>query len=132
MADPSLDASGWKLAASGDDVFHGRIGYAWMRALVTASTAPSLLHFESVDDNATVYLNGKLLGSHTGWSDDFDVPVSTAWNAGGPNTVAVLVQNTAGAGGINGPMTVGFHVPKPAASTVDFDDLILACRPFAS
>ena len=32
-----------------------------------------MLHFLDVGDNATVYLNGTLLGQHTGWGQPFDI-----------------------------------------------------------
>ncbi len=73
-----------------------------------------VLHFESVDDNATVYLNGKRLVHHEGWNEPFDVPLDAAWRAGSPNVVSVLVENTAGAGGITGAVTLG-------AATADAD-----------
>ena len=51
---------------------------------MNAPTAPKL-HFESVDDNATVYLNGQKLAQHNGWDDPFDVDLAPAWKAGGAN-----------------------------------------------
>ncbi len=94
-------------AKPGDDVFHGREGYA----LFEASFRPSfgggsserrVLHFDSVDDNATVYLNGKKLFHHEGWSDPFDVPLKDAIE-GIDNVLDVIVENTSGPGGI-GPV----------------------------
>jgi hypothetical protein len=76
-----------------------------------------MLHFDGVDDNATVYLNGQRLGSHQGWDLPFDVNLAPAWKAGGPNVLAVLVENTAGAGGWRRRM--GRPVPvAPASSTL--------------
>ena len=99
----------WKDAATGDDVFHGRQGFAWFRTTLPALTAARgrTLRFEGVDDNATVYLNGQKLSHHEGWNDPFEVPLDAAWNAAGPNTLAVLVENTAGGGGVTAPVSLG-------------------------
>ncbi len=99
----------WKDAATGDDVFHGRVGFAWFRMTLPALAARQgrTLRFDGVDDNATVYLNGQKLTHHEGWNDPFDVPLDAAWNANGPNILVVLVENTAGGGGITAPATLG-------------------------
>jgi len=127
MAAPELDTSGsgWKDAETGEDTFKGRIGFAWYRTILPATPgkAPTL-HFDGVDDNATVYLNGQKLTSHEGWDDPFDVELKPAWKAGGPNVLAVLVENTAGAGGITAPVFLqekqGYQAAGPALA--DFDD----------
>jgi beta-galactosidase len=106
---PALDTAGdgWQAAHTGDDVFHGRIGFAWVVTPLPDAPGPHrTLHFEGVDDNATVYLNGTRLKHHEGWDDAFDVPLDSAWKAGGPNVAAVLVENTAGAGGITGAVSL--------------------------
>jgi len=134
MAAPDLDTSGggWAKVSVGTDVFHGRIGFAWYRTVLPALKIPNsrdcaALRFASVDDNATVYLNGKRLLHHEGWSDPFEVYLDKAWNPEGPNTLAVLVENTDGAGGIMGPVTLsiarkpdGASVPPQAK--MDFKD----------
>ena len=99
----------WKDAATGDDVFHGRQGFTWFRTTLPALTAARgrTLRFEGVDDNATVYLNGQKLSHHEGWNDPFEVPLDAAWNAAGPNALAVLVENTAGGGGVTAPVSLG-------------------------
>ena len=111
----ALDTSGpdWKDAPTGQDTFNGRVGFAWYRAHLPPLAFPHrVLHFESVDDNATVYLNGVKLMHHEGWNDPFDVPLDTAWNTNGPNAVTVLVENTSGQGGIMGAVTLGTLTPQ--------------------
>ena len=106
---PALDTGGgdWQDAAIGQDFFGHKPGLAWYRTDLGADTAPyHTLHFESVDDNGTVYLNGKRLAHHEGYADAFDVSLDAAWNPAGPNVLAVLVENTDGAGGINGTVTL--------------------------
>ncbi len=115
---PDADTAGadWKdVAAPGPDVFGGKPGFAWYRATLPGLRGPGrLLHFDSVDDNATVYLNGKLLVHHEVWNDPFDVPLDSAWKTNGPNVVSVLVENTAGGGGIAGSVTLEI---APSASS---------------
>ncbi len=108
-AHPPTDTTGagWSDATTGPDVFNHQPGFAWYRAtLSAASDANHRLHFENVDDNGTVYLNGKKIGAHEGWGVPFDVSLDTAWREGVPNELAVLVENTAGTGGIQGPVTL--------------------------
>jgi beta-galactosidase len=110
MTAAALNTTGgdWKDAAAGQDTFAGRAGFAWYRAdLPDLKSGDRVLHFESVDDNATVYLNGVKLIHHEGWDAPFDVPLDTAWRSGGPNNITVLVENTSGGGGIIGDVTLG-------------------------
>ncbi|MBV9470253.1 MAG: beta-galactosidase, partial [Abitibacteriaceae bacterium] len=68
IADPQLNtnSSDWKIATPpGEDVFHERKGFVWYRAELGAVPGPHrTLHFDSVDDTATVFLNGKKLLRH--------------------------------------------------------------------
>ncbi|MCX7597945.1 MAG: beta galactosidase jelly roll domain-containing protein, partial [Armatimonadetes bacterium] len=100
MADPDMDDSSWEPAAINQDVFGGRTGFAWFRTrLPDVAAKTRRLYFGSVDDDAWVYLNGKLVGTHSGWGEDFEVSLDSAWREGGPNVVAVLVQNSGGGPG---------------------------------
>ncbi len=131
MADPKLDTSGaeWADVETGVDVFKGRVGFAWFRTVLSNPQGKGrVLSFENVDDNATVYLNGKKVGSHVGWGEEFEVDLTPAWEENGPNLLAVRVENTAGEGGIIGP--VSFSDPldndpsyaPPAPTTARYDD----------
>lgn len=105
MTSPSLNTGegGWAKATVGEDVFHGQAGFAWFRTDLPAfNPGTPVLYFKSVDDNATIYLNGKRLLSHEGWNESFSVDLKPAWKQHGPNLLAVLVENTAGPGGIYG------------------------------
>ena len=109
MTAPDLDTggAGWNAGKSGEDIFHGQSGFAWFRSILPVVTGDHhQLHFESVDDNATVYLNGRRLAHHDGWTSSFDVSLDAAWKQGGPNNLAVLVQNIDGGGGITGDVTL--------------------------
>src|SRR5258708_7316684 len=66
------DSAGWQQAGT-EDVFHGRRGFAWYRFTLPIPGRRHLLHFENVDDNAMVFLDGKRAGSHNGWGTPFDI-----------------------------------------------------------
>ena len=107
------DPSGWETLASPEqDVFNRRRGYAWFTTTLNGTTrndatgAQWKLRFENVDDNATVYLNGKKVGEHRGWGQPFDIRLDGAWQDKGPNRLTVLVENTDNTGGITGPVTL--------------------------
>lgn len=110
---PDIDSGNWRSVAVGTDVFHDRVGFAWFRTDLGTdpATEAKSLHFESVDDNAAVFLNGHRLIVHEGWDDPFDVDLRDGWNPAGPNELVVLNENTGGQGGIMGP--VEFAVPTP-------------------
>ena len=119
-----LQNQDWKSAYPGEDTFHGRIGDNWYVAKLPAFNKPNpVLHFQYIDDNGDIYLNGKHLLHHEGYSQSFDVPLASAWNANGPNIVMVLVQNTAAGGGI-GPTRLELKTSllNPAFSKPAFDD----------
>ncbi len=125
MAAPDLTTEGsdWQDATPGQDTFQGRLGYSWFRTTLDNVPGPHrLVHFESVDDNATVYLNGKRLLHHDGWDDPFDVPLDSAWRKDGPNVLAVLVQNTDGPGGIGTAQVETASEASAEAARMDFDD----------
>lgn len=98
--------------------FAGATGVGWYRQRleVPADLAEKRLYllFEAVDEDATVYANGKLLGEHTCastglvpeqiWVAPFLFAADTALQAGAPNPLAVRVLNRAGMGGIWKPV----------------------------
>jgi beta-galactosidase len=108
----------------GTDVFHGKRGFAWFHTLYTQALPgnnlpadkqlPWVLHFASVDDNATVWVNGQKLTHHEGWDDAFDAPISSIWNFNGSNHIDVLVENTDGMGGIYRRVALLQQKPEPA------------------
>ncbi len=113
------ESAGWQPVKTGTDVFHGRVGYAWFQIRLPQLPRPNrVISFESVDDNGTVYLNGKKLFQHQGWNQPFLVPLDSAWHSARPNVLTVLVQNTAGGGGIMGAAAAGYYHPRPATSGV--------------
>ncbi len=91
----------WRRVATGTDVFHGRVGFAWFQTVLPKFPGPVReIWFNRVDDNGTIYLNGIKIATHAGWDQAFGVRLGKAWKARGPNVLTVCVQNTGGAGGI--------------------------------
>jgi beta-galactosidase len=94
-AQPSFPTADWKPIVPWQDAFDQKPGYAWFRTVLPdVPGTRRILHFTTVKDHATVYLNGrKVFSHHDLWTDAFDVPLDAAWREGGPNHLAVLVQN---------------------------------------
>lgn len=124
---PSVGDNQWKTAAPRFDVFSSRAGFAWYRAVLpTMAAANRMVQFASVDDKATVFLNGQLLTTHQGWDEPFETALDPAWKADGENVLLVLVENVAGGGGMSEVRTFN-KVPKaippqPPQSTTDHND----------
>lgn len=105
QAAPGLDTSGpsWADADTSTDVFGGRLGWAWFRTTLPDAPGPHRrVYFHSIDDFGTVFLNGKQLAVGVTLNSDTTVSLDSAWQEGGPNVLAVAVQNTAGPGGLTG------------------------------
>ncbi|NOZ03052.1 MAG: hypothetical protein GXO92_00380, partial [FCB group bacterium] len=81
-------------------------GFGWFRKEFTIdrkSTDKRLaLVFETVDDNADVWLNGKRVGSHRGYGELFWFDVTDFIKTGAKNILTVRIEDTGGPGGING------------------------------
>jgi beta-galactosidase len=124
MISPTMDTTGgnWKPTTSGSSTLPEN-SYGWFRTTLPNIAGPGrTLHFEAIDDNGTIYLNGVKLLYHEGWSDAFDVNIDSAWRDNGPNVLVVLVQNIGGDGGITKPVTLGIRPPSANYFAVDFDD----------
>lgn len=95
---PDLREEGeWQNYSLGEDVFQGKPGFAWFKAALPDTPGPQpFLYFQSVDDYATVFVNGKKLLYHEGWQECFEVPLGLSWREGGPNEVVVAVENLPG------------------------------------
>ncbi|MDD5766175.1 MAG: alpha-amylase family glycosyl hydrolase [Candidatus Marinimicrobia bacterium] len=64
------------------------------------------LVFDSVDDNAIVFLNGKRVYEHTGANVRFYFDVTSEMKIGEENLLVVRVEDTGGAGGLNGNVSI--------------------------
>ena len=112
-----LDTSGARLERRGQR----RRCFSWSdwlclvpHAACRAHQGPGhVLHFECVDDNATVYLERPATRPPRGLGRPVRRRSSPAWKEGGPNDLAVLVENTDGAGGITAPVYLGRRTRAP-------------------
>ena len=125
-ANVSTTGADWRDAKTGQETFNRQAGSQWFRTVLPEVRGPHrVVRFHAVNDNATVFLNGRQLIQHQGYEDPFEVPLDEAWVAGGPNVLAVLVENIGGAGGITGAVTEGELPPPPSEAserTVEFND----------
>ncbi len=82
-------------------------GWGWFATPFTVQSIddPLSIYFGGVDDDAQVWVNGTLVGGHTGFSDPFLVDVSNAVKPG-VNQLVVLVKDYAGGGGIYKSVTL--------------------------
>jgi beta-galactosidase len=102
----NLNADGWPTTAIGQDIFGGKLEFAWLHATLPRRAGGTVLNFAGIDDNATVFVNGEQLGTNKGWNVPFKVDATRALNANGDNDIFVLVENTGHAGGLAGAVTV--------------------------
>jgi len=82
-------------------------GWGWFARTfrVDRTDIPLSIHFAGVDDEAEVWVNGKSVGEHTGYSDPFALDITSAVRKG-KNTLVVLVKDDGGGGGIYRPITL--------------------------
>ncbi len=114
MAAPGFPDRNWKTIRPWKDAFDKKKGFAWYRTLLPEIPGPNrTLHFVSINNDGTIYLNGRELLHHELWTDPFDVPLDSAWKEGGPNHLAVLVKSYWGHGFIGG---ADLELPVPPAT----------------
>ena len=82
-------------------------GWGWFFKTFTLDRVGEQLsvHCAGVDDDATVWINTMEVGGHTGYSDPFALDISAAVRPG-INSIAILVKDYAGGGGIYAPVTI--------------------------
>lgn len=101
-----LNAADWKTTAISEDIFNKKPGFAWLHASFPQRAGRTILQFGGMDDNATVFVNGRQVARHEGWNSAFKADATQALNANGANEVYVLVENTEGGGGLGGAVTI--------------------------
>ncbi len=77
--------------------------YSWYRRTFTIPSSWSeqqvLLHFGAVDWQATVWVNGQLIGTHSGGYDPFSMDITSALHPGGVQEIVVGVYAPVDQGG---------------------------------
>jgi hypothetical protein len=123
-----LGMKGWE--AQGFDNYDG---YAWYRQEFVVPEdvegKPLQMHFGAVDEQAWVYINGRLAFEHT--VEDIGQPTEVLWERpfifdatehlqpGGPNVVAVRVHDGVAMGGIWKPVHIIATGMEPSAAAVE-------------
>jgi len=105
----AFDTSVYKKYKIGSDVFNLKEGYAWFHTTIpqqSAGTAKIQLLFKSVDENATVFINGKQVAHHNGWNQPFEVNITDAEILKHPVDLTVFIENYSNEGGIDQPVKI--------------------------
>ncbi|UOE51291.1 beta-galactosidase [Mucilaginibacter sp. SMC90] len=106
---PAFDTSTYKKYKIGADVFDLKEGYAWFHTTISqqsAGTSKVTVLFKSVDENATVFVNGKQVVHHDGWNQPFEVNITDAEALKHPIDLAVFIENYSNEGGIDQPIKI--------------------------
>ena len=81
-------------------------GFAWYSTQIQAKNIPAgyklALVFDSVDDNAVVWLDGRLFGNHMGYGVKFYYDIGDKISDGEIHQLVLRIEDTGGPGGING------------------------------
>lgn len=104
-------SSGWKDYTIGDDVFDKQQGTAWFRVVLPqppAGIKKAQLDFRSVDENATVYINGRRLARHEGWNIPFSVLLEGVDTMVRPVALSIFIENYSNEGGIDRPVKINY------------------------
>ena len=108
---PSGSEGGWKPYTIGQDAFDKKQGFGWWRVVLPdppAGVSKGLLEFRSVDENATVFLNGRQLQRHEGWNMPFRVSLDRLDTLSGPLVLMVFIENYSNEGGIDRPVRINY------------------------
>ncbi|PUZ29767.1 hypothetical protein DCC81_10105 [Chitinophaga parva] len=83
---------------AGKDAFDGHKGNGWFHTSIAAGA--DAIFFNSVDDNAVVYINGRKAGTQNGWGVPFSVAVPKDLKTDSI-AIDVFVRNDDGRGGLD-------------------------------
>ncbi|SEB04780.1 beta-galactosidase [Pedobacter hartonius] len=100
---PLLDTLQWKKYKIGADAFDLKEGFGWFATVIPAQRGLSkmIIAFKSVDENATVFINGKEMIRRDGWNIPFEFCVTDAEVLSKPMVLTVFVENHDKEGGID-------------------------------
>jgi beta-galactosidase len=106
---PAFDTLSWKKYKIGDDVFNKQEGFGWFQTTIPVQGGnPNKLtiNFRSVDEDATVFINGKQVAQHKGWNSPFTVEINDTSTLRKPIVLTLFIENYSNEGGIDQPVKV--------------------------
>jgi beta-galactosidase len=106
---PVFDTTHRQKYKIGDDVFNKQEGFGWFQTVIPVQDSkPSklIINFRSVDEDATVFINGKRAAMHRGWNSPFTVEVTDLVDLQKPITLTLFVENYSNEGGIDQPVKI--------------------------
>lgn len=109
--DGGFDIKSWeKSAVPGEWAETGYDGFGWYRTAFNYGKLSDgyrlALTFESVDDNAIIWLNGRHIGDHNGWGEMFFIDLTDIYKPNTENQLVVRIEDLGGPGGINRSVTL--------------------------
>ena len=108
---PTGKEEGWTSYLIGQDAFDHRQGFGWFRALLPeppVGITKGVLSFTSVDENATVFLNGRQLARHEGWNQPFEISLDRLDTLQRPLVLTLFIENYTNEGGVDRPVRVKY------------------------
>jgi len=106
---PVFDTISWKKYKIGDDVFNKQEGFGWFQTTIPVQAGnPNKLtiNFRSVDEDATVFINGKQVAQHKGWNSPFAVEINDTATLKKPIMLTLFIENYSNEGGIDQPVKI--------------------------
>lgn len=106
---PAFDTTLFKKYKIGADAFNLKEGYGWFTTIIPqqpAGTSKITLTFKSIDENATVFVNGKQVLRHDGWNQPFEVHITDTDILKHPVTLSLFIENYSNEGGIDQPVKI--------------------------
>ena len=105
---PVLDTLQWKKYKIGADAFHLRAGFGWFATVIPAQQGlkKMTVAFKSVDENATVFVNGKQMIRREGWNIPFEFTISDTAVLSHEMVLTVFIENHDKEGGIDQPVKI--------------------------
>ncbi len=105
--DTDHDRSDWELTTVPGNWSDAEYdGFAWYATEIKAKSFPTgynlALVFDSVDDNAVIWLDGRLFGKQMGYGIKFFLDIGEKLADGATHQLVLRIEDTGGSGGING------------------------------
>jgi beta-galactosidase len=106
---PTFDTTRYKKYKIGADAFNLKEGFGWFKTVIPpqpAGTSKITILFKSVDENATVFINGKQVSRNNGWNQPFEVNITDAVTLNKPIILTLFIENYSNEGGIDQPVKI--------------------------